>query len=244
MKGLAKRNNKTRGKTVRRRKNNRKTIRKGKKRGGAGLENTLPQQKAELMVRKNKADKDYQTMLNKKATVFNAAETVFKNTVEQENEKKNGYTETKNGDGDENPHKKTKYNDPDGKIAAADVVLEQIMNALNKEIEIATTKYNAEIESIQEEFSNITQREKEQQETAYINAKKDANTNMQIIKNKEAGRYLPPYDNGTVFMVDQAPTLTSQAQNDYHENLANHENMENYGLTIGGNKRKTHKKRK
>ena len=59
MKGLAKRNNKTRGKTVRRRKNNRKTIRKGKKRGGAGLEEivnekTPQQQKTELNMENDK----------------------------------------------------------------------------------------------------------------------------------------------------------------------------------------------
>jgi len=245
MKGLAKRNNKTRGKTVRRRKNNRKTIRKGKKRGGAGLENTLPQQKAELMVRKNKADKDYQTMLNIKATVFNAAETVFKNTVKQENEKKNGYIETKNEDGDENPHKRTKYNDPDGKIAAADVIFEQLMNKLNKEIATATTDYKEKIERIQEEFSNITQMEKELQETAYINAKKDRKIEEAKRKNKEEDKYLSPLNNGTVFNVDQGLGLNLTEEQTYNMDNLDFRNMEDEGLTFnGGNKRKTHKKRK
>ena len=249
MKGLAKRNNKTRGKTVRRRKNNRKTIRKGKKRGGAGVDNipietSLPEKKAELMYRRNKAKNTYQEILNRTADEFYKLELDFVQFREQTNNK-TGYAETKNEDENQHPTKKLKYNDPDETIAAAVEELEEQMKLLNNEREIATTKYKEEIESIESVFSFIKQKVKEQQETAYINAKKDRKIEEAKIKNKEEGKYLSPLNNGTVFNVDQATTLTSQALQDYHDNLANHIRMEDEGLTFnGGKKRKTHKKRK
>ena len=51
MKGLAKKNNKTRGKITRRKKNNRKTIRKRNKRGGAGLEEITNKKSLQQLIR-------------------------------------------------------------------------------------------------------------------------------------------------------------------------------------------------
>ena len=247
MKGLAKNNNKTRRKITRRKKNNRKTNRKGNKRGGAGLQGiedeiSLPGQKAELMDRRNKAKNTYQEILNRTAAAFKKVELDFVQLVKQTNNK-TGYTETK--DENQHPNKKTKYNDPDGTIAAAEAELEEIMNSLNNEREIATTEYNAELKNIEKEISIIKQKEKEQQETAEINDKKDEKTEKEIIKNKEAGRYLEPYDNGTVFKVDQTPYLTSKIKKEIEADNKEYDNAVESGVYLnGGKKRKTPKKRK
>ena len=246
MKGLAK-NNKTRGKITRRKKNNRKTIRKGNKRGGGmedifNNEKTLEQQKTELISRKNKAGEDYQKILNRTAAAFNKVELDFVQLVKQTNNK-TGYTETK--DENQPPNKKTKYNDPNGTIAAAEAELEEIMNSLNNEREIATTEYNAELKNIEKESSIIKQKEKEQQETAETNARKDKEIEENMLMNQQTGRYLEPYDNGTVFKVDQTPYLTSKIKKEIEADNKEHDERERDGMTFnGGKKRKTYKKRK
>ena len=163
MKGLAK-NNKTRGKITRRKKNNRKTIRKGNKRGGGmedifNNEKTLEQQKTELISRKNKAGEDYQKILNRTANDFNKVEIDFVNFVKKIRGEY-GYTETK--DENQPPNKKTKYNDQEEKVAVAEKKLENIMKSLNEEREIATRDFNAELNNIEREISIIKQKEKEQ----------------------------------------------------------------------------------
>ena len=249
MKGLAKRNNKTRGKTTRKRKNNRKTIRKGNKRGGAGLEDikeeeSLPRQKDELLCRKNQAKNTYQEILDRTAAAFNKVELNFVQLVKQTNNK-TGYAETKNEDENQYPNKKTKYNDPDGTIAAAEAELEKKMKLLNNEREIATTEYNAELKKIEGEFSFIKQKEKEQKETADINDENDKKILEKIIKNKKAKIYLEPYDNGTVFNVDQTPYLTRKIKEEIEADNREYDNAVKSGVVFnGGKKRKTHKKRK
>ena len=243
MKGLAKKNNKTRGKTNRRKKNNRKTNRKGNKRGGSGFEIEIPlsQQKAELMDRKKTAKINYQKILDGTLAELNTIKIEFKNYVD-EIRRESGYTETK--DENQHPNKKTKYNDPDGLIKKAEVKLEEIMNSLNEKSEIAARDYHAEINKIEKEFSIINKKEKELQETADINAKKDAKIDEEIEKNKRDGKYIDP-SNDRFYPVSQEEELTRGKFNESVADNKEYDERVKYGLYFnGGKKRKTYKKRK
>ena len=250
MKGLAKKNNKTRGKITHRKKNNRKTIRKGKKRGGGGLEDnfndekTLQQQKAELMSRKNKAGEDYQKILNITAYDFKKVEIDFVNFVKQIRGEY-GYTETK--DENQHPNKKSKINyDAEEKVAAAEKKLENIMNSLNEEREIATNKYKAEKKEIEDKLTNIEKQERHKIADEEFQRKQDIKTQERMVENMKKGLYINPDEprdqHGPLQFVSQERELDKDATKRAKQD---EEDFNNNVITFnGGKKRKTHKKRK
>jgi|SaaInlV_150m_DNA_3_1039698.scaffolds.fasta_scaffold01374_4 hypothetical protein len=249
MKGLAKRNNKTRGKSTRKKNDNRKTIRKGKKRGGAGLEGmnkkTLQQQTDELIFRKNDAVTKLIAIRKRTDAEFKAAEIVFIKYVEyvKQLHKDTGYAESKHVDENDPPNKKTKL-DNDPRIAAANTKLDKLMVKLQKERDTADFEYKVEMGKINNEFSIIKQTEQNQQETEDINAEKDEKTDKQRIKNIQNKTYLTPFA-GNAFNVDGRWELAEANARQEEHDKSGFKDAETAGLTFnGGKKRKTHKKRK
>ena len=248
MKGLAKKNNKTRGKGTHKKKN-RKTIRKGNKRGGGGLEDifndekTLQQQKAELISRKNKADEDYQKILNRTAYDFNKVEIDFVNFVKQIRGE-SGYTETK--DENQHPNKKSKINyDAEKKVAAAENKLENIMKSLNEEREIAINKYKAEKKEIEDKLTDIEKQERQKIADEEFQSKQDINTQKRMVENMKKGLYINPDEP----RGQHGPLLSITQERELNKNAADLEKADNEdfndALTFnGGKKRKTYKKRK
>jgi hypothetical protein len=266
MKGLAKRNNKTRGKTVRRRKNNRKTIRKGKKRGGAGLEGivnekTPQQQKTELNMENDKLMYDKEILTYKyKEKLRNSKEVLHERNLEFINYKERlikeqeenvsndrGSTETK--DGDETSNKKFKSN-IEGDIQIKNNEVNILMNKLQIELNTAYAKFNIELDGIQKKIqiiqSKLTEIEKEIQ---LANERRDIennNYNEAILRARELNlQYLHVEDPSKGDQTSQNEYLDAMAIEQEEDNNTIFKNMEESDLTFnGGNKRKTHKKRK
>jgi len=246
MKGLAKRNNKTRGKTTRKRKNNRKTIRKGKKRGGNGSDRNgfanfqSPKRytDAEINTMKETANNDY---LSKKSIIikkFNGIVDVLEQNLRDI--KFNGAEETKN-DENEQPNKKKRTNNTTQDLAKAE-------DLINFKYMKATNARAAELQQLNtngyekmKEISEIEQNEREARETERI---EERNYQTAMQKAKEEGlSYLPVESPGKGDQFSQEEDLHKTAakfkkQDDEDFNNGN-------VLTFnGGKKRKTHKKRK
>jgi len=249
MKGLAKRNNKTRGKTTRKRKNRGKATHKRKNRGGSGkLANMAVVQPTydDLVSDNENAEHRLMDIIKRTDDEFKAEEIEYVKYVTQLREE-TGYVESKHVDENDHPNKKTKINN-DTKIAAAEEKLNKKLDALNKERDIAETEYKAEMDRIKTEYSRMThdreKNEKHDREKAEID-EINANAARQKAKDQRVKRNPPSPSRSTDYMApDQSYDPLSYP--DYPK-TADEERMSDMGDKsewYGGKKRKYHKKRK
>ena len=235
MKGLAKRNNKTRGKTTRRRKSRGKTTRRRKSRGGSGgLAGMLAVQQPtydDLMNARDIAEQKYKNILDRTGTDFNKAEQKYITLVKQL-QIPIGYGESKQVDENKHPNKQSQF-----EMENANTVLNTKMNELNIERKTADDEYNAEITRINNEVLRIMRDDKHAREKSEIE-KRNYQTAIENAKTQGASYTEVSKPNETDVNV-QAQTYDPLDYTNTYE-----KQRTDMGLPegFGGKKRKSHKK--
>jgi hypothetical protein len=251
MKGLPKKNNKTRGKTNRRKKNNRKTIRKRNKRGGAGLqdianEKPLLQQKDELINELKSHEEAYKSKVEENNEIFKKLNTelntildIYKNMSPKNN---NGSTEAKNDDENTQPNIK-KRTDIKAEFIQKKKERDSKKDKLQREINEEHTKLNTKRKEIQDKLTEI---EKDIQLAKERQMIEDENYEKAMERAKKLNLiYLPPHDPNEGIHVSQVKELEKDEAELAEHDYTIFEKANEMGIiTIGGKKRKTYKKRK
>ena len=236
MKGLAKKNNKTRGKITHRKKNNRKTIRKGKKCGGNDNDKNVsihwqnPSRYTDEEIKKMKINAEDEYNLYKSQINKDFDEIVDK-LENRQKQAYNGEEETKNIE-NEQPNKKKKLNT-------------KIMNEIKNEYDIAVKARKEKINNLNTnafkkiaEIKQIEKNEEEQrkkEEIEYRNLKEAMKKSVNL-------EYLEPEtDPRKGEQISQEQQLDEDAKKQAKEDYTIFKDAITFN---GGKKRKTHKKRK
>jgi len=247
MKGLAKRNNKTRGKTTRRKKSRGKTTRKRKNRGGSGgLENVVNEHSkrytdTEIKTMKINFDQEYLSAKNEIKKHFDDIANDLKRDLK--NIKFNGTAETKN-DENEQPNKKKKTNNTSQDLAKAEDLIhfEYMKTTKARAAELTQLRTNA-FEKM-EEINEIEKNEHRAREKERID-ERNYQTAMQKAE-EEGVVYNPPSPSRPTDFMAPNQRYDPLSYPDYPD-TADAERMGDMGDNsewYGGKKRKYHKKRK
>lgn len=251
MKGLAKKNNKTRSKRRHRKKNNRKTIRKRNKYGGSGLQyiankKSLQQQKDELIDELKSHEEAYKSKVEENNEIFKKLNielnTILDNYKNMSPKNNNGYTEAKNDDENTPPNKKRRT-DIKAEFKQKKEERDSKKDKLQREIFEEHTKLNKKRKEIQDKLTEI---EKDIQLAIERQMIEDENYEKAIQRAKELNLiYLPPHDPNEGIHVSQQQQLDEDAKKQAKKERTIFDNMvEDNVYFNGGKKRKTHKKRK